>query len=89
MTRSLTLVALADEPGRKASFLMHSVAGGWRGFPEDSLGKHFTRWWALGQGSPQQLLRGEDLRGREGQHQLPPGAPEERQWHPGLGVRQG
>ena len=74
--------------GRPLSWCtLRRAAGG--GFPEDSLGKHFTRLWALGQGSPQQLLRGEDLRGREGQHQLPPGTPEECPWYPGLGVHQG
>lgn len=47
-------MALADEAGRKASSLMYSTAGAGGGFPGDSLGKPFTRWWALSQGSPQQ-----------------------------------
>lgn len=51
--QSLTLVALTDEPGRKASFLMHSAAGRRaEASLRTSLGKHFTRWWALGQAAP-------------------------------------
>lgn len=42
--------------GRKASpthFTLQQASA--RGFPRDSLGKHFTLWWAVSQRGPQQL----------------------------------